>query len=291
MLGVILIDKPLGITSHDVIARLRRRFQTRRIGHAGTLDPLATGLLVVAIGPATRFLQYLPLEPKEYLGTIRFGIETTTQDAEGDIVAERPVPSDLLSKAHELLPEFTGSLQQIPPIYSAVKKEGKPLYAYARRGETVEREPRTVFIREAQLIEQVGTELEVRIVCSGGTYMRTWAHDLGQRLGCGAHLSALRRTRVGKFELEEAVMLEEVTEADIRPLSEALPPVPLVILNSHQVEAIRQGQAIGWLHPPAGQVCGLIDPDGDVIGVARVDGQQLHPECVIPAAAMVFDAD
>lgn len=282
MLGVVLIDKPLGITSHDVIARLRRKFQTRRIGHAGTLDPLATGLLVVAVGPATRFLQYLPLEPKEYVGTIRFGVETTTQDAEGEVVAEKPVPGDLMSEIAEVLAEFKGSIQQLPPLYSAVKKEGKPLYVYARRGEEVERERRTVFISEAELLAQTGNEVDVRVVCSGGTYMRTWAHDLGQRLGCGAHLSALRRTRVGKFAIEDAVTLEEVEPGDLRPLVEALPPVPLVEITHRQAEAIRHGQAIGFPRPPAGLVCGLVGPDGDVIGMARIQGQELQPECVIP---------
>ena len=282
MLGIVLIDKPLGITSHDVIARLRRKFQTRRIGHAGTLDPLATGLLVVAVGPATRFLQYLPLEPKEYVGTIRFGVETTTQDAEGEVVAEKPVPADLMFEIGEVLPEFKGSIQQLPPLYSAVKKEGKPLYVYARRGEEVERERRTVFISEAELLTQTGNEVDVRVVCSGGTYMRTWAHDLGQRLGCGAHLSALRRTRVGKFAIEDAVTLEEVELLHLRPLVEALPPVPLVEITHRQAEAIRHGQAIGFPRPPAGLVCGLVGPDGDVIGMARIQGQELQPECVIP---------
>ncbi len=282
MLGVVLVDKPLGITSHDVIARLRRRFNTRRIGHAGTLDPLATGLLVVAVGPATRFLQYLPLEPKEYVGVIRFGIETTTQDAEGEVVAEKPVPKDLLFEVDYAMPEFKGSIQQIPPMYSAVKKEGKPLYTYARRGEAVEREPRSVFISEVEVLDQHGNDVEIRVVCSGGTYMRTYAHDLGQRLGCGAHLASLRRTRVGKFEIEDAVSLEEVSEDDLWPLAEALPPTPIVSLTHRQVESIRQGQSIGYARAPGGVVCGLVGPDGEVVGMARIHGQELQPEVVIP---------
>lgn len=290
MLGILLIDKPLGITSHDVIARLRRKLQTKRVGHAGTLDPLATGLLVVAVGPATRFLQYLPLEPKEYIGTVKFGIETTTQDAEGEIVAEKTVPADLMSAIDQALPQFKGAISQIPPLYSAVKKEGKPLYVYARRGEDVEREPRNVYISEVEVLEQNGNEVDVRVVCSGGTYMRTWAHDLGQNLGCGAHLSGLRRTRVGKFSIDDAITLEEATADDLLPLSEALPPVPLVQLNSHQVHAIRHGQAIGWARPPAGLYCGLLDPRGEIVGMARIEDQQLQPECVIPADAVSSDA-
>src|SRR6202044_655457 len=138
MLGILLIDKPAGITSHDVVNAVRRRFGVRRVGHAGTLDPQATGLLIVAVGPATRFLQYLPLEPKEYVGVVTFGEERDTQDSEGQVVALKPVPGDLEAQVHEVLPQFRGLIQQLPPMYSAVKKDGKPLYAYARSGKEVD---------------------------------------------------------------------------------------------------------------------------------------------------------
>lgn len=282
MLGVVLVDKPIGITSHDVIGQLRRKFETRRIGHAGTLDPLATGLLVVAVGPATRFLQYLPLEPKEYVATIRFGAETTTQDAEGDIVAERQVPDNLVQKFEEELPHFRGLIQQIPPIYSAVKKDGKPLYHYARKGIDVEREPRTVHIGEVEILDHLPTEIEVRVTCSGGTYMRTWAHDIGQSVGCGAHLAALRRTKVGRFLIEDSKPLEEVLKSHIMHLRDALPPLPLLVLNATQIDAIRHGQPIGISHPPEGRACGLVDSEGEVVGIGRTDGPMVHPEVVIP---------
>ena len=282
MLGIVLIDKPLGLTSHDVVARLRRTFSTRRIGHAGTLDPLATGLLVVAVGPATRFLQYLPLEPKVYEGTIRFGIETTTQDREGEVVAERPVPDDLEAQIEAFRPEFLGLIQQLPPLYSAVKKAGKPLYVYARKGEAVEREPRTVHIGEATILAVRGHDVDVRIVCSGGTYMRTWAHVLGQRLGCGAHLAALRRTAVGKFSLDQAHDLDAAGPEHFISLADALPPAPLVPLNATQVAAVRNGQSLGFHRALDSSLCGLLDPSGVVIGMARLTGNVLQPECVIP---------
>ena len=162
MLGILVIDKPPGMTSHDVVDRVRRRLGTRRVGHAGSLDPMATGVLVVAVGPATRFLQYLPLEPKEYEATIAFGTETDTQDAEGSVLATAPVPSDLDRRVEELLPEFLGPIEQLPPMFSAVKRAGKPLYAYARKGEEVDRTPRTVYV---DVFEPLG-DGRYRIVCS-----------------------------------------------------------------------------------------------------------------------------
>lgn len=283
MLGIILIDKPAGATSHDIVGRLRRTFDTRRIGHAGTLDPLATGLLVVAVGPATRFLQYLPLEPKVYDATIRFGSATTTQDSEGEVIESRPVPVDLRAAYERCVHEYLGLIKQVPPMYSAVKKDGKPLYTYARRGQDVERDPRTVHIGGAEILAWGESEVVVRITCSGGTYVRTWAHDLGQSMGCGAHLIALRRLKVGKFELGDAVTLDAATPDCLIPLAEALPPTPLVALDSAQVEAIRHGRAI-TLHPlPEGLVAGMQAPGGEVIGVGRIYGNLLKPECVIPA--------
>lgn len=282
MLGIVLIDKPLGITSHDVIGQLRRRFETRRVGHAGTLDPLATGLLVVAIGPATRFLQYLPLEPKEYVASIRFGVATTTQDAEGEVVSEGTLPPNLREEFERLVPQYRGLIQQIPPIYSAVKKDGKPLYHYARKGIEVEREARTVHIGDVEILDDLPNEIEVRVTCSGGTYMRTWAHDIGQSIGCGAYLVGLRRTKVGRFLLSDASTLEEVGRQHLIPLSEALPPLPLLHLNSVQVDAVRHGQPIGMSNLPASRACGLLDGSGEVVGIGRIDGPMVHPEVVIP---------
>ncbi len=286
MLGVLLIDKPLGITSHDVVNTVRKRFGTRRVGHAGTLDPLATGLLVVAVGPATRFLQYLPLEPKEYRCCVKFGVSTNTQDAEGEEVERRDVPADLEKRLIDVLPEFVGEIDQIPPMYSAVKVKGRALYDYARSGVELEREPRTIYIHEIELIRVDGDIAEMRVVCSGGTYVRTLAHDVGARLGCGAYLFSLVRTRVGRYDLSQAAQLDSAAPDDLLSLAEALPPLPLIQLNSRQVEHVRNGQAITVVPLPAERLVGLMDPEGHVISVGRKTPQGIQPDCVIPREAL-----
>ncbi|AIE87413.1 tRNA pseudouridine(55) synthase TruB [Fimbriimonas ginsengisoli] len=287
MLGILLVRKPPGLTSHDVVNDIRRRFHTRRVGHAGTLDPLATGLLVVAVGPATRFLQYLPLEPKVYEGVVRFGYSTNTYDAEGDPSPSRPLPEDLPAAITEALPAFTGLIQQLPPMFSAVKVNGKPLYKYARGGqEAPRREPRTVHISEFTPLSFDGAEVTFRIVCSGGTYIRSLANDLGEAIGCGAYLSGLVRTGVGRFSLDQAVDLAEARPSDLMPLHEALPPMPLLQLDSGQTQHVREGRTIGMGEPPDNFLVGLLEPGGTVFSVARVQGNLLQPECVIPAEVL-----
>ena len=286
MFGIILIDKPQGLTSHGVVSRLRKRFDTRRVGHAGTLDPLATGLLVIAIGPATRFLQYLHLEPKEYVCTFTFGAETNTYDSDGEVVSEKPVPSDLETQIKETLPQFMGEIEQLPPMYSAVKKDGKPLYAYARKGEEVERNLRQVVIDEYDLIRTDENSARFRIVCSGGTYVRTLAHDLGQAIGCGAHVTELRRSRVGKFNIDEAVTIENADQEHLIPLASALEPMPLVKLNDGQFKLVQNGNFIRVQQSPNDEYAALTDQEGNVISVARVVHNELHPECVIPMEAL-----
>ncbi len=286
MLGVLLVDKPDGCTSHDAVNDIRRRFHTKRVGHAGTLDPLATGLLVVAVGPATRFLQYLPLEPKEYLAEIRFGKTTTTFDREGDVDSQSEVPGDLPEVVAGLLPKFHGLIPQLPPMYSAVKVEGKALYKYARAGNEVARETRNVFITTFEILESGADWLQARIVCSGGTYVRALAHDLGQAAGCGAHLSALRRTRVGRFGIADATTLGDVSARDLLPLEEALAPMPMVRLSDQQAHNVREGRQVGWPELIDAPLVALIEPENGVFSVARVHGNLLQPECVIPSEAM-----
>jgi len=287
VLGILLIDKPLGCTSHDVVHRLRKRLGTKRVGHAGTLDPMATGLLVVAVGAATRFLQYLPLEPKEYLGEVTFGQSSTTYDSEGELSPAKPVPADLQTRLLETGPKFTGLIEQLPPAFSAVKVAGKPLYAYARKGEEVIRKPRTVHVGTLEISAVSESVVKCRIVCSGGTYVRTIADDLGRSIGCGAYLSALRRTRAGEFCVEQAVSLDLAGPEHLRTLAEALPPMPMVELNDRQTAAIRQGQRIGFVATGVSRLVGLLDTAGSVFGVARVDGDELQPECVIPLEAAI----
>ncbi|MFY9235319.1 MAG: tRNA pseudouridine(55) synthase TruB [Fimbriimonadaceae bacterium] len=287
MIGILLIDKPLGCSSHEVVHQLRRKFGTKRVGHAGTLDPLATGLLVVAVGPATRFLQYLPLEPKLYRGEITFGVETNTYDAEGEIVAQKDVPADLAGKIQEALDRFTGLIEQVPPMFSAIKKAGRPLYEYARRGETIERQPRTVHIGRFEAENINGSIATVWVECSGGTYVRSLAHDLGQTIGCGAHLSSLVRHKIGRFDLVDAVHLDQVSPADIIPLQEALKPMQMLTLSDNEVAEIREGRQINTNTTAGGSSpVGMLDVGGTVIGIARpTDSGALQPECVIPTEA------
>jgi tRNA pseudouridine55 synthase len=290
MLGVLLIDKPIGRTSHDIVNEVRKKLGTKRVGHAGTLDPLATGLLVVAVGPATRFLQYLPLEPKSYIAEITFGRATSTYDAEGEITYSGPLPQPFESELHRILDQFRGLIQQIPPMHSAVKLRGRPLYKYAREGVNVEREPRNVHIEKIEVDWLDVPRAQITVVCSGGTYIRTLAHDLGEALGCGAYLSALRRIQVGRFRVEDAQPLDEVKAQKLVPLRLALPPMTLATLDDSQSIDIREGRAI---HMQGFEDCrnvGLMDVEGNVFGVARVSGTILQPDCVIPREVSIDGA-
>ncbi len=211
MNGIILVDKPQDWTSHDVIAKLRGILGERRIGHSGTLDPMATGLLTVFVGRATRAVEFAEAHDKEYMATVRFGLSTNTQDITGDTIRETGiVPSD--AEILALLPEFTGEISQIPPMYSAVKMKGKKLYELARSGVEVERKPRQITIRKLELLGNVGSDKSFHVSCSKGTYIRTLFNDIGENLGCGATLSALRRTRVGEYSVEDAHSLETIAE-------------------------------------------------------------------------------
>lgn len=281
MLGILLIDKPLGITSHDAVQAMRRRFSSKRVGHAGTLDPAATGLLVVAVGPATRFLQYLPLEPKVYEAEVRFGSATTTYDREGEVTDEAAIPDSLAERIAAELPAFTGPIAQLPPMHSAVKKDGKALYHYARAGIEVERRLRHVHISSFDVRQVDDGLLTCRIVCSGGTYIRSLAHDLGQAVGCGAFLAGLRRTDVGKFSVEKSCSLDEAGPEHLIPLREALSPLPVVELNAVQVAHVRDGRWVDAGEGLDGRYAGLLDLNGDVFSVARIEDRRLYPECVI----------
>lgn len=287
MLGILLVDKPQGITSHDVVNVLRRRFETRRVGHAGTLDPLGTGLLVLAVGPATRFLQYLSLEPKVYVCEFTFGNTSDTYDAEGTLSDPKPVPSDLAAQIDLRRQPLLGLIEQIPPIFSAVKVHGKPMYKYARAGQEVKREPRTVHIGRFDLISLEDNKAVFEIECSGGTYMRSLAHDLGQAIGCGAYLTSLRRTRAGRFTLEESTPLEQITNEHVMPLSEALRPMRMLKLSPSEEITFRQGQRVRLDQPPEDALIVLQDLGGFVIGIGRIHGIHIQPECVLPLEAEV----
>jgi len=230
--GVLLVDKPTGMTSHDVVYRLRRKFQIQRIGHAGTLDPLATGLLIMLVGKATKISQYLISLDKVYEGEVTLGVKTNTQDAEGDVMETRPVPALTEAEVRTAMAGFLGDQYQTPPMFSAVKIGGVPLYKKAREGEEVAREPRFIRVASFDLLSFASPKLTFRLACTKGTYVRVVASDLGEKLGCGAHLSGLRRTGSGKFNIAQCTPLADVEtmpmadlEKRLIPIHEAAPPV------------------------------------------------------------------
>lgn len=213
--GILNIDKPTGMTSHDVVGRVRRAAGMRRVGHSGTLDPMATGVLVVCLGRATRLVEYLVGRPKTYYGIVRLGQTTDSYDADGKIVSEKAVPKLTAETIEPLLDQFRGDILQIPPMVSAIKKDGKKLYELAREGITIERPPRPVTIYQLDLLDISSPEVTLRIQCSAGTYIRSIAYDLGELLGCGGHLASLRREQVGEFSVENAVPLDSLNSDNI----------------------------------------------------------------------------
>jgi tRNA pseudouridine55 synthase len=212
--GVLLVDKAAGMTSHDVVAIVRRRLQMKKVGHCGTLDPIATGLLLLTLGRGTKIQDLLMSEDKEYSGTMILGVETDTQDSAGKVVQERPVPPLDDGMVRAAFEKYSGDFYQMPPMVSAIKQGGVPLYKLARQGKTVEREPRLVHVYRYSIDRIVSPEIDFSVVCSKGFYVRTYAHDIGEALGCGAHLKNLRRVKSGRFIVEGAITVEELQEAD-----------------------------------------------------------------------------
>ena len=282
--GVLVIDKPPGVTSHDVVSRIRRLFGMKRVGHTGTLDPMATGVLVICLGQATRIAEYLTAERKVYRAGVTFGIETDSQDATGRTIRETDASHLDKDSIERALAGFRGVIEQVPPMVSAIHHEGKRLYQLARKGLEVERKPRTVEIYGLDLTgfeagAQAGATLEVE--CSTGTYIRTLAADIGAAVGTGAMLQSLRRTRVGSFTLSEAATLEELEERkqrdelseSVRSIREALSMWPSVTLDQEALNRIRQGQPVE-AHTSNLGLHLLLDGAGAVAAVAelRADG-------------------
>jgi tRNA pseudouridine55 synthase len=222
--GVLLVDKPTGMTSHDVVYRLRRKFQIQRVGHAGTLDPMATGVLVMLIGKATKISQYLISQDKVYEGEVTLGVTTNSQDAEGEVMETRPVPPLTEAEVRAAMKGFLGDQYQQPPMFSAVKIGGVPLYKLARKGEEIEREPRFIRVAAFELLTFNLPKFSFSLHCTKGTYVRTIAHDLGQKLGCGGHLSALRRTGSGSFAIGGCLPLAEIEAMPLPELEKRLIP-------------------------------------------------------------------
>lgn len=222
--GILLIDKPSGMTSHDVVDQVRRKLRMKRIGHAGTLDPMATGLLIILVGKATKLSQYLTSLDKTYSGTIKLGEATNTQDADGEITTTKPVPELTEAQAREVLDTFLGDQYQTPPMFSAVKIDGQRLYKLARKGKEVEREPRFIRVSRFDITRFELPEIDFSLDCSKGTYVRTLASDYGEKLGCGAHLNALRRDASDQFDTSRSVGLDTFKEMEISEIEKILIP-------------------------------------------------------------------
>ncbi|MEW6009238.1 MAG: tRNA pseudouridine(55) synthase TruB [Candidatus Omnitrophota bacterium] len=213
--GFLIVDKPAGMTSHDVVNFVRKKFKMRRVGHAGTLDPMATGVLIVLIGSWTKFFSQFANFDKEYLVSENFSATTNTGDAQGRILREFDYSKVTIDDIKRVFKEFTGQIQQIPPMVSAIKQQGRRLYDLARKGIELERRPRQIFIRSIELLKFYPPFIDFKVVCSKGTYIRSLCEDIGSHLGCGGYETALRRTRVGDFNIEEAVRLDQISESHI----------------------------------------------------------------------------
>jgi len=298
--GVLLFDKPLELSSNTALQKVRRLFKAEKAGHTGTLDPLATGLLPICFGEATKFSNALLDADKTYRALLRLGQTTSTGDAEGEILSEHPV-NVTQAEVDAVLEKFRGGIQHLPPMHSALKHQGKPLYEYIRKGETVERELRSVVIHELQLNSFSGNEAEelmaghplgITVRCSKGTYIRTLAEDIGAALGCGAHLIGLRRTAIAHFDLHDAYtfqQLEAMTEAErdacLLPLESLMPDMPKLQLDEVQIKRLAQGQRLAL---DTGLPDGKVRMHGPLgfIGVGLLQGRRLAPDRLLSGVAI-----
>ena len=277
--GLLLVDKPAGITSHDVVSIVRRAVRERRVGHTGTLDPFATGLLVVLVGRGTRLIPYVEGEPKVYEATIRFGAETDTDDSTGTVIKEASSPSD--AAIASAIPALSGAIDQVPPAYSAKQVEGRRAYAAARSGAPLELPPARVTVHDWTILGREGDDLRVRISCGSGTYIRALARDLGRLAGSAAHLSALRRLRSGAFDVADAVSVAdlEAGEFELGALRDAIPSLPSRRLDPAELGRVSHGNAIDATDD-SDRVALLDERDG-LVAIAEREGAQLRPRLVL----------
>ena len=275
--GILVIDKPAGWTSQDVAAKLRGVFHERRVGHGGTLDPMATGVLPIFIGRATRAAEFAESAEKEYIAGLRLGLVTNTQDTTGEALEEHPV-SVTREEVQAALQRFLGPIEQIPPMYSAIKINGQKLYELARKGKEVARRPRSITIHELELLEGCGAEYLLRVRCSKGTYVRTLCHDLGAALGCGGCMSSLRRTRAGSFTLEQALTMQQVLEfaAEHDPQQLLMPAdalfaesLPLIVTMGQAAKLKNGAQIKDWQFAPG--TYRVYAEDGEFLLLGRVE--------------------
>lgn len=277
--GVLLADKPAGITSHDVVSIIRRATGVRRVGHAGTLDPFATGLLVVLIGRATRLLPYLEGEPKVYDATIRFGTETDTDDCTGQSTRSAAMPAQ--QAVGDTIAHLTGALAQVPPAYSAKQVDGTRAYVAARRGTPIELPPVRVFVHSWRINDRAQADLAVTVTCSAGTYIRALARDLGRLSGSAAHLAALRRVSSGPFSVHDASTIDDIRagRAAVRPLLEAVPSLPVQTLAGDELSRVLHGNSIS--DKSGAPRVALVDYCGALVAIAADDGGILRPKLVL----------
>jgi tRNA pseudouridine55 synthase len=279
--GIVVIDKPAGMTSHDAVAVVRKRLGEKRVGHAGTLDPDATGVLVLGLGRATRLMRFIEVHEKEYVADVVLGEETTTQDASGGILATADASALTRDDVERAAEAFVGEIDQLPPMVSAVKVGGERLYKKARRGEDVDRAPRRVTVHELRVESfEPGSRARVRLLvrCSRGTYVRTLAHDLGRALAVGGHVATLRRTSVGPFDVSNAVALDTVTPGAVQPMLAAVEWYPRRTIDSEEARAIVHGKplpALGIDGPYA-----MVGPVG-LVSMSEDRGDESRPICVV----------
>lgn len=287
--GVLLLDKPIGFTSNDALQKARRLFSAAKGGHTGTLDPLATGLLPLCFGEATKFSADLLDADKTYEAVLKLGVTTDSGDAEGQVTATATVNTEKAAIL-KLLPQFTGDIQQIPPMHSALKRDGRPLYELARKGIEVEREARAVTIHAIDLLDFAGDSLTLRVACSKGTYIRVLAADIGAALGCGAHLTALRRTRVGDLDLEGAVTLAELEGLDepgrlarLKPVDALLHTLPIVSVEGEAAQRFSHGNPVDLPTGLSGKI--RVYENGRLIGIGEPGaGNRLWPKRLVQLA-------
>ena len=279
MNGIFIIDKPEGMTSHDVVQRIRKIFNIAKAGHLGTLDPLATGVLPVCVGKATRLAQFLPSSPKEYTGEIRFGFSTNTYDREG-FPAGPEVPFDgAKDDIRRMMQSLTGVLDQVPPPFSAKKIAGVRSYKLARTNRTIEMAPVKVEIQQFELLSLDPPFAKFIVVCSAGTYVRSLVHDLGRKAGCGAHLTALRRTRSGEFRIEDAIGLDRITEAKLISINRLLSSWPSIEVSESDESRVAHGNRIR--STCAGDFARILNKRGEFIAVASVESGWARPRLVL----------
>jgi len=287
--GILVIDKPEGMTSHDVVRRVRKLLATHRVGHLGTLDPMATGVLPLCIGKATRIGRFFASSPKEYVGEIRLGFTTDTYDREGTSTSPGQPVLKTEDEIRQEMHGLTGNLEQTPPAFSAKKWGGVPSYKFARQGRPVDNVPVPVNVREFTMTAFRTPLLEFRVVCSGGTYVRSLAHDLGQRVGCGAHLESLRRLKSGDFTIEQSVALDRAGRSDVISIDSLLAAWPRIEVSHVAEDRVRHGNPINADVAPG--FVRIFNKEGEFLAVALAESGWARPQVVLTSKASIRQGD